>query len=160
VRGGWNKRPVAERLWAKVQKTDDCWLWQGCCSRRRGQKWHGRISDGRKLIAVHRLAYELEVGPIPEGMEVCHSCDVPNCVNPKHLWIGTQAENVADCKAKGRNRWAAVEGERHYKARLSREQVLAIRASAARGVDLAAQYGVSPACISDIRLLRRHKHGA
>lgn len=116
-------RSLAERLWAKVNGpwfgdvgADDCWLWFGAAetgpyrvlpdgSRVKKQKRfrYGRIHvERRRLVGVHRVAYELLVGPVPEGHVVMHSCDRTLCCNPRHLVTGTQADNIADMYAKGR----------------------------------------------------------
>lgn len=96
------RKPLADRLWAKVdvRGPDDCWEWQGS---KVGE--YGHIGVGgreNKLVLTHRAAYEVSVGPIPDGMKVCHTCDNPPCCNPKHLFLGTQADNVRDRDAKGR----------------------------------------------------------
>ena len=90
--------PVKARFETKVNKTDFCWLWTGLLH----PKGYGYIKDRGKNIKVHRLAYELYIGPIPEGMLVCHTCDVRNCVNPEHLWLGTNDDNIRDMRLKGR----------------------------------------------------------
>lgn len=82
---------VEERFWAKVKKTDTCWLWTGSCTAGYGQFGIG----GRKKMRVHRYAYELLVGPIPEGLVLDHLCRVRNCVNPDHLEPVTDRENRA-----------------------------------------------------------------
>lgn len=84
-------RPAAERFWAKVNKTETCWLWTGCSA----SKWgHGKFMDRGKNWKAHRWAYEALVGPIPEGLTLDHLCRVPACVNPSHLEPVTLAENV------------------------------------------------------------------
>ena len=90
-----------ERFEEKINKTKNCWLWTG------GKVTGGYGSfkiDGEKILA-HRFSYLQYVGAIPDGMNVCHSCDVPACVNPDHLWIGTQQDNVDDMINKGRARY-------------------------------------------------------
>jgi hypothetical protein len=98
-------RPPAEpieRFWAKVRITPGCWLWMAAVN----DRGYGRFTLDRtgKLIPAHRFAWSAENGPIPPGLLVCHSCDNPPCVNPAHLWLGTQSDNMIDCLAKGRHR--------------------------------------------------------
>ena len=97
---------VEQRLWAGTVKTEDCWLWQGA----RSKRGYGCMTDKprNKIWRVHRLSWELANGPIPEDICVLHRCDVPNCVRPEHLFLGTQLENIKDRDKKGRQ----AKGER------------------------------------------------
>lgn len=91
----WIYPPLEERLWSRVEKTRTCWLWTGYCIPTGYGKM--RANDGR-LLYVHRIAYELLIGPIPDGMTLDHvaerGCRHRNCVNPDHLEPVTHAENV------------------------------------------------------------------
>lgn len=98
--------PLAERFWSKVDRrgADECWPWNG----RRNHKHYGRISEWRDGKKAHRaatqVAWELHHGqPFPAGKIACHSCDNPPCVNPAHIWPGTDLENSTDKILKGRS---------------------------------------------------------
>jgi endogenous inhibitor of DNA gyrase (YacG/DUF329 family) len=96
----WAERLVV-RFWAKVDKSDECWIWTGS----RDKDGYGRIQLGVALgCPSHRLAWEFENGPVPEGMLVCHKCDNPPCVRLDHLFLGTAFDNTADMISKGRRR--------------------------------------------------------
>ncbi len=96
------RQPIRERFFSKVSLEDErgCWLWLGPT----GRGDYGMFFAGgdRHNVLAHRWAYEQFVGEIPSGLLVLHHCDEPKCVNPQHLWLGTQADNVQDCIAKGR----------------------------------------------------------
>ena len=138
-------------FWAKVGKSksnDGCWLWKGALN-------HGGYGVfGTKAspvlggqVRAHRAAYELRVGRIPQGQLVLHRCDIRNCVNPGHLFLGSHADNMRDMSRKQRRA-----GERNPKAKLTEEDVLVIRKL--RGVEtcatLAVRYKVSPGTISSV----------
>lgn len=91
---------LEQRFWSKVQKTDECWLWLGAKSRGYGMIRIGGMAEKK---AASRVSWMLHFGPIPEGMHVLHKCDNPQCTNPKHLFLGTHADNMRDKTAKGRN---------------------------------------------------------
>ena len=95
------REPLAERFWSKVSKSDGCWLWVAFRDRN-GYGRFGTSALNRSTLA-HRTSYSLTFGDIPEGMHVLHKCDNPPCVNPDHLFLGTDKDNAQDCKAKGRH---------------------------------------------------------
>lgn len=97
----YTRLPPEVRFWKYVAKSDGCWLWTASTNH-----WgYGQLScPGRSYLRAHRLSYEMHVGPIPDGLFVCHRCDVPACVRPDHLFLGTPKDNVDDMVAKGRHR--------------------------------------------------------
>lgn len=122
-----------------------CWLWMGGCD---GHGYGGLDVDGKQQSA-HRRAWSLFRGEIPKGMHVLHRCDVPCCVNPDHLFLGTPADNMADKSAKGRT--ARHFGEDNPASKLSADNVRAIRASSEKLKVLAARYSVGMSQISKVR---------
>jgi hypothetical protein len=87
-----------QRFDRKVVKTDGCWEWAGA----RQKIGYGVVRNGTVLMLAHRVAYELAHGPVPEGLNVLHDCDNRGCVNPKHLYAGTQSQNILDAVRRGR----------------------------------------------------------
>lgn len=151
------KMDVAERFWAKVDKKQDheCWLWTGS---RFVADGYGQFNLGRTegVVRAHRFAWILTNGPIPMGLCALHSCDVPLCVNPSHIFLGTRAENNADMVAKGRDRKAI--GEDAGKAKLTEDDVVAIRMDDRTLQRIADDYGVNNMTIWAIQVGKTWKH--
>lgn len=146
-----------ERLRAGcVVAEDGCWNWKNVRPDGRANVF----SYLGKYMAAYRASYLMHRGDIAPGLQVCHECDNARCVNPDHLWLGTQTENLNDCVAKGRN--AVFLGEAHGQAKLTEDDVRTIRADyAAGGVTLkalAARYGMSVPGIHHIILGRTWTH--
>lgn len=117
-----------ERFWSKVVKAgpDDCWEWSACKDRDGYGDFRYGPDRGSKRVRAHRFAYELHHGSIPVGAHILHRCDNPPCVNPAHLFAGSNADNVSDKMAKGRGRWQIGTG--HGNAKLTEDDVENIRA--------------------------------
>lgn len=157
-RRGDGRKTIA-RFLSKINPTSTCWLWtagqrQGTgfkTGASYGQFNAGRAWDGRQeTVLSHRYAYELTSGRIPAGLQVCHHCDNPVCVNPFHLFLGTAYDNLTDARRKGR-----LDNTKPRVGKLTPEQRLAIYEHSpwrtGDGVRFAQQYGVTEACISVIR---------
>lgn len=143
-------KTVSQRFWLRVEKRgeDECWPWKGPT-----RKGYGFLAVGGTKSSprgVHRISWELHNGQIPDGLCVCHSCDVCNCCNPKHLWLGTPADNAADRKSKGRS----ARGNRFPQAKLTEISVKEIRNRLAKGeriATLAMSYRVNRQTIKAVR---------
>lgn len=143
------RKPLHIAFWERVHKTRTCWVWTGPKNR----DGYGCVSGNR----AHRYSWELINGKIPKGLSVLHRCDNPPCVNPKHLWLGTQTDNVMDMVAKGR--CADVRYEANPRAKLTSEQVNSIKQrvhhknhhDGQTHKQLAEEYGVSKSTIDQSR---------
>lgn len=89
----------ATRFWAKVAKTDSCWLWTAA----KNDKGYGKFFFRHRLWFAHRVSYTVHRGTVPHGIKVLHRCDTPLCVNPDHLFLGTQKDNLRDMAEKRRH---------------------------------------------------------
>lgn len=134
---------ILDRFWSNVVKTGGCWLYQNLEKDGYGYFRLGPQGPRHQQWFAHRFAWTAAYGPIPDGLEVCHKCDVRNCVRPEHLFLGTHDENMADCSAKGRA-WS----------KLSADDVREIKRllPTTPQKDLAKRFNISPQIISSIHL--------
>lgn len=149
----YDDRTIA-RFWSKVARggADQCWPWTAM----RDGNGYGRfrVRNPRRLVRAHVFSYQVERGRT-HGLMVCHSCDNPGCCNPAHLWLGKNADNMADMVRKGRQARRDTSGEKNGNAKLTAEQVATIRSQIGAGDNntvIAARFGVTHSMISRIRL--------
>ncbi len=151
-------RPLAERFWEKVDKSSECWEWTAA----RNPDGYGLIGlDFRGSDRAHRVSWRLAYGPIPIGLHVLHRCDNPPCVNPDHLWLGTQADNIADMTRKGRARKNPRRGSAVRTSRLIETDIPVILALIAAGegdTAIAKRYGVHRVTIHWIKIGKNWAH--
>lgn len=170
-------RSLVDRFWAKVDRRGEgeCWPWKAF----RDGDGYGKIQSERKALGAHRVSWQIHHGSIPVGLSVLHRCDNPPCVNPAHLFLGTTADNSADCVAKGRQACGLQNGahthperrprgdssgarlhperfkrgESHYRSKVTAEQVRSIReqwASGVTGMELSRRFGIARTTIGHI----------
>lgn len=134
-----------ERFWTYVDAAaaDECWLWNG----HRNKNGYGTLRSKTTTLAVHRVSYEMHKGKIPEGLVIRHMCNNPPCVNPNHLLVGTNLDNVMDKVRAGRT----PVNESHGNCKYSNEVVAQIRAATGRRKDIAKAFGVSESQVGNIR---------
>lgn len=153
-------------LWQRVARKgpDECWNWLlSVDGSGYGSVYVGSKVDGTdRHVKAHRLSYELHYGPIPDGLQVLHTCDNPRCVNPAHLWLGTPSDNMQDMHEKGRaNHSTRPRGEKVNTATLTKEQVLEIRAKYVKGRGvraIMAEYNISKSAAEHIVARRNWRH--
>ena len=146
---------VLERFERKFYVTPGCWIWTASTV----TNGYGKFFVNGKHERAHRVSYKLYVGPIPEGNDhhgvcVLHKCDTPSCVNPDHLFLGTQQDNLSDMKKKGRS----IKGAARWNSKLTDGIVRDIRASNEASIILAKKYNVIPRTINGIRGRRAWRH--
>lgn len=122
---------------------------------------YGVVYNKQKQFLAHRYAYEYAFGKIEPGLYICHHCDHPACINPEHLFAGTQAQNIADMRRKGRSRNVGPKGQNNPKSIFNSQQVLKMRKQFSDGVKISVlqnQFGGSYQSIYAIVLRRAWKH--
>ena len=150
------KKSTEERFWEKVDKIDNgCWLWRSSTVK----DGYGSFRLNGRNVGAHRMAYFLKHGFWPNN-HACHSCDTPNCVNPDHVWDGTDADNSRDCLEKKRHAF----GEKSPSHKLCREIISTIRLNHTKGdrnfgsVGLAKILGLNRKTVSDVISGKRWSH--
>lgn len=138
------RKPLEQRFWSKVKKTDYCWEFIGYYTK----NGYGMIRNSRgKMELAHRISWKLHNESIPERKECCHICDNRRCVNPAHLFIGSHADNMRDM----------INKERFYK-KLTSDDVIFIRNSKLSQKDLAKKFNIDNSNVSRIKCRKTWKH--
>jgi len=153
---------IDSRFWSKVDKSGDCWI----RTAGKSDRGYGCFQIGKKNCRAHRVVWEMENDPIPDGLHVLHQCDNPSCVKLDHLFLGTHADNMADMKRKGRSAGASGDrnGARLYPERLKRgtdvansildpqkaQEIRRLYNRGCRQVDLASMFGISQPTVSQV----------
>ncbi len=147
-----------EHFFLHVEKTETCWIWKGCTRGRREHQKYGAFKRGPKVWIASRASYDMFKGSIPENILVLHNCDNPLCVNPEHLRLGTQQENMNDMKS--HKRQAKRSGEKHGNNKLLEVDIMEIRILSGFGVsniNIAKQFNISNALVCMIVKGKRWK---
>lgn len=153
-------KSIIDRFFSKINTNNPkgCWIWTACTN----YAGYGVAWNGNKVVRAHRMSWVIHNGCIPKGNHhgtcVCHTCDNRNCVNPDHLFLGTQQENLTDMCVKGRQALGCDNGQ----SKLTEKSVLKIRELYATGKhsqkNIAVEYGVDPSLISYIVRRKNWKH--
>lgn len=161
VRHSGQHAALMDRFVQKVHmgKRDECWVWL----RTKNVSGYGMVyvQEFRSDVVAHRVSWMLFRGPIPEGMDVLHKCDNPACVNPNHLWIGTNSDNNTDAGRKGRFILRGKPGATNPRAKFTNEQVRALREMPKYYgffEEMAAKYGVNKSIIRKIYYYQSYKN--
>ena len=147
--------PAEERFAKSVTKTEGCWIWKASKDKNGYGIFRGMIGN-TVFTKAHRYSYALHTGDLLIGMQALHTCDNPSCVNPEHLFAGTNADNMRDKAQKGRSKVPV--GEKHGKAVLTERQVRRILKDPRPYVEIATQYNVAPSTIGSVKQRVSWKH--
>lgn len=146
-------KPWKQRFEEKFLVSPGCWNWIACTN----PKGYGQFTQ----LRAHRVSYELYVGPIPEGLSVLHKCDNRRCVNPDHLFVGTQDDNMKDMKRKGRKIGVLHKDRRGPgRTKLSEEQYFSVCHDNRSSRKIAAELGVSHTVVVSIKRVFKGKSHA
>lgn len=137
-----------------IEQNSGCWVWNYT----RTSNNYGLLTINGEQVPAHRFAYQWFIGEISDGLFVCHSCDNPPCVNPSHLFLGTHSDNMRDASDKGRLKNGGREGAKNGRAKLTEDDVRAIRAASGTLHEIAEQFGVKHAIIGKIRTQKAWRH--
>lgn len=138
--------------YGRYDNATGCIVWTGATDK----NGYGKITVKYKVLRAHRVAYEEHIGAIPDGLVVCHRCDNPACINPRHLILGTHADNIADRDAKLRH--VPAPGESNGMAKLTDDDIRAIKTATGSQREIAAAFGICQQNVSQIKRGIRWKH--
>lgn len=160
-----NQFCIEKNFWSRVRISDGCWLWAGAVRGRVGNQYGFIYILGRPVrlaMGTHRFSWILaNKQDIPHGMEICHSCDERLCVNPDHLFLGTQEDNMKDMAAKGRASRTPkcfLRGESSSQAKLTDTDILAIRTDLRPQKEIASDYAITQSSVSLIKNRKTWSH--
>ncbi len=146
------RKPLLEKIEQNTIRLPEsgCWIWMSTIEK----TGYGRVCSGKKPFYAHRVSYEQKYGSIPNGMMALHHCDVKSCVNPDHIFIGTQQENMIDKVSKNRQ----AKGASHGNAKLTEDQAREIKFSSETSIKLAAKFNYPASMIREIKNGNLWKH--
>ena len=156
------RKTLEERFWEKVEKTEGCWLWTANATKdREGNRRYGLIGAGRRgegTLYAHRVSWEIHNGPVPQDMYVLHRCDNPCCVNPLHLFLGAQVDNMQDMTMKGRRGATGPVPDRGYRVTRREIRLIIHESASMSNRDIAKLHLLNEATIGNILLGKSHIH--
>lgn len=146
------KPSVEERLllYSMPEPNSGCWLWIGAGS----YDSYCEVGFEGRTQKAHRVAFKVWCGPIPRGLYVCHKCDVPACINPVHLFLGTAKQNQADSRNKGRS----ARGRRNGMVQYDEDLIRAVFHAEGRNFEIARRFGISDVHVAQIKTRKRWAH--